>query len=532
TFILALAVTMALIPPLMELATRLSLVDVPDERKVHSTVVPRVGGIAMVIGVIVPLVLWLPLQAELVGLLAALTVILLFGAWDDSKDLDYRIKFAGQFLAAGIAVFIGGIKISVLPFLGLEPVSDYIAAPLTIVFLVGVTNAINLSDGLDGLAAGIALLSACAIGLLAYMGNGMNTVLICFAISGVIFGFLRFNTFPARLFMGDTGSQFLGFMLGALSILLTQKTNTALNPLLPLFLLGVPIVDTAIVMLRRLREGRSPFSPDKGHIHHRLLALGMAHYEAVAVIYLAQMIFIGAALLLRYEADLVVFGVYVGLFAAIVMAFAFASASGWQVRRDQIAERAPLSAKRRWLEWLPIEVLKFGIPLYLLGGTMAAGKIPTDLKLSALMLLVILSARLIWADRLRFLPLRVLIFSATAFAVYLINYDAHALSMIPFGVRVGMFVLLLLLLVLAVRFAQKGVFQTTPTDLLVIALAGGIGVMYEYNILDDQLAPMMVELIGLFYAGEIVMRQMRKVWNSFTIGMLLVLLAIAGRLVI
>lgn len=532
TFILALAITMALVPPLMGLAARFSFVDVPDERKVHTGAVPRVGGIAMVIGVIVPLLLWLPLDRELLGLLAAMTVLLVFGAWDDSKDLDYRLKFAGQFIAAVIVVVFGGVKLSVIPFMGLDPVSDIVAIPLTVIFLVGATNAINLADGLDGLAAGVALVSACGIALLAYLADGSDTILICFAIAGVIFGFLRFNTFPARLFMGDTGSQFLGFILGALSVVLTQRPDSALNPLLPLFLLGVPIVDTTIVMFRRLKQGRSPFAPDKSHIHHQLLAFGMAHYEAVAVIYMIQMVFVGCAVLLRFESDALVSAIYVGLFAAISVAIILAEGRGWKVGRTGFTKLISAVDKSQRARVWPINLLSCGISLYLVFVCVVAEGIPPDLKLGALFLLVVLAARLIWAEKMRFLPLRLLVFPTTAFAVYIVNYNPRAAEVIPVELRIALLSVMLVLMLLAIRYANKETFQTTPTDLLVIALAGGVGVMYEHQILDDQLAPLMVELVVLFYAGELVMRQMRSSWNCFTAGMLAVLLLIAARLVI
>ncbi len=228
-------------------------------------------------------------------------------------SLDYRLKFLGQFLAVFVIVFWGKVNIAVFPFAGMDPVPAYLSIPVTIIFLVGVTNAVNLSDGLDGLAAGVALLSLAAIALLANLASGDVIILVSFVVAGTIFGFLRYNTYPARIFMGDTGSQFLGFTVGVLSVMLTQQVNTALNPLLPLFLVGLPIVDTLFVMTRRIIEGRSPFEADKTHMHHRLLSLGMAHYEAVSVIYVSQLAFLLAAFLLRYQADIVVFAAYMVL---------------------------------------------------------------------------------------------------------------------------------------------------------------------------------------------------------------------------
>jgi UDP-GlcNAc:undecaprenyl-phosphate GlcNAc-1-phosphate transferase len=156
----------------------------------------------------------------------------------------------------------------------------WVAVPLTVVAIIGVTNAINLADGLDGLAGGISLLSFCCIGYLAYLEGDISVGLAALAFIGAIFGFLRFNTHPATIFMGDTGSQLLGFAAITLSLALTQR-QTALSPLLPLILLGFPVLDTLTVMITRILRKRSPFSADRNHFHHNLLDLGFRHPESV-----------------------------------------------------------------------------------------------------------------------------------------------------------------------------------------------------------------------------------------------------------
>ena len=529
-FILALAITVVLIPPLMKGAVRLAIVDLPDERKVHAGAVPRVGGIAMVIGAILPMLLWVSMEDTLSGLLIALAILLFFGAWDDSRDLDYRLKFLGQFLAALVVVYVGGIKIAVFPFAGLDPVPDYISIPVTILFLIGITNAVNLSDGLDGLAAGIALLSLCGIALLAYLADGLDVVLICFAVAGVVFGFLRYNTFPARVFMGDTGSQFLGFVIAVLTIVLTQKTSTALNPLLPLFLVGVPVIDTLLVMYKRLRAGRSPFAPDKNHLHHQLLALGMAHYEAVSFIYVTQILFVVAAITLRYETDLLVGVIYVALAGSVMVFMRFAAVTRWREKKSYLTDFVSRIGSRPGVAWVPAQLIGCGLGLYLLFGSIVAAQVSLDIQLSSLILLLFLTARLGWNERLRFVPLRLLVFAGIAFVVYLLHYDAYASGLLPPVLRVALLVTLLIVMLVAIRFAQRDVFQTTPTDILVIALVGGFGVLYEHNIVDTALAPMVIELVLLFYAAELTMRQMKSTWNCFSVSMLATLAILSARL--
>jgi UDP-GlcNAc:undecaprenyl-phosphate GlcNAc-1-phosphate transferase len=531
-FFLALAITIALIPPLMKGAVRLAIVDVPDERKVHSGAVPRVGGIAMIVGAIVPMMLWLQLDSTLTGLLAALAVLLFFGAWDDSRDLDYRLKFLGQLLAASAVIFIGNVKLGVLPFAGLDPVSDFISIPLTLVFLIGITNAINLSDGLDGLAAGLSFLSLCGIALLAYLADAADIVLMCFAVAGVVFGFLRYNTFPARIFMGDTGSQFLGFVIAVLAIILTQKSNTALNPLLPLFLVGIPVIDTLLVMYRRIRAGRSLFSPDKNHLHHRLLAAGLKHYEAVSFIYLAQIVFVVSAILVRYDSDLAAGAIYLALSVAVVVLMQFFSRRGWQGEGAYLSAFVTGIDRNSRIGGFACKAIGCGLGLYLVFYAVVPAHVPIDLQLSSAFLLALLLVRLVWSSTLRFLPLRLLVFPAIAFIVYLVHYDAQASTVMPPLARIALLILLITFVLLAIRYTRNDSFQTTPTDILVIAMIGGVGVMYERNIVDAELAPMVVELVLLFYAAELFMRQMRSAWNCFTVGILAALAFLSARLLL
>jgi len=529
-FLVALVVTMALIPPLMRAANSLSVLDIPDERKVHTGAIPRIGGMAMVVGACIPILLWLPHTAPTVAFLCALTVLLVFGAWDDSQGLDYRVKFLGQFLAVFIIVFWGKVTISVFPFAGMEPVSAWFSIPVTVVFLVGVTNAVNLSDGLDGLAAGVTLLSLGAIALLANLVNGDELTVVCFVVSGSIFGFLRYNTYPARIFMGDTGSQFLGFTLGVLAVMLTQRVNTALNPWLPLFLVGLPILDTIFVMTKRISEGRSPFAADKNHMHHRLLSLGLAHYEAVSVIYVIQLVFLLTAFLLRYHSDLVVFLSYLGLIALILGALLFLQYSKPELKWGRLTRhvvRIDSSARvRRWA----VSTIQCGLTAYLLAGVALLPGVPADIAVSSLILLIILLIRLAWANQLRFISLRLLVFPGIAFAVYLIHRDPAFMTLLPPVLRISLLAVLLALMLVVIRSTKDQTFRTTPTDLLVIALAGGMGVLYQQGMIEVTLVPVVLGIVVLFYAAELVMRNMRQTWNCFTIGMAGVLALLSLRL--
>ncbi len=330
-FIVALSTTAALIPLLARWAPVMGLTDKPGPRKVHEVPVPRVGGLAMAVGVMIPALLTVPLTPAIRGILLGLLVLLVFGLWDDRVTLGYRTKFLGQILAAAACMVIGRVRIGEVVMGGVDVLPGPIATLVTFVFLVGITNAVNLSDGLDGLAGGMVLLCLSAIALLDAAAGKTNVTALCLIEGGAVLGFLRFNTHPARVFMGDSGSQVLGFTVGALALVATQGDNSAVSPALPLLLLGLPILDTVTVMVRRIAAGRSPFAADSNHLHHRLLALGFAHREAVATVYLLQVGLVLLAYFLRFESDGEVVATFCGFAALVLGLLAWTSRSGWRL---------------------------------------------------------------------------------------------------------------------------------------------------------------------------------------------------------
>jgi UDP-GlcNAc:undecaprenyl-phosphate/decaprenyl-phosphate GlcNAc-1-phosphate transferase len=331
-FIVGMVVTMACLPMLVRLANRWLMIDHPGGRKVHSAPVPRVGGIAMALGVLVAALVSMHLQRMDVWFLAASGILIAFGVVDDRFDLDYRVKLIGQLLAVGIVVLAGDVRIQSIALDDRLWLPQWISLPLTVLFLVGVTNAVNLADGLDGLAGGTTFLCLCAVALLSSIGGPGTSTALALAFAGAVLGFLRFNTYPASVFMGDAGSQLLGFGIGVLSIRATQSASSEISAAIPILLLALPILDTLSVMVQRVGEGRSPFSPDKNHIHHKLLALGFDHHEAVMVIYVAQGALFVSAYVLRYESDVVILAFVAAFFAAAIAALQIAARAGWRLR--------------------------------------------------------------------------------------------------------------------------------------------------------------------------------------------------------
>jgi UDP-GlcNAc:undecaprenyl-phosphate/decaprenyl-phosphate GlcNAc-1-phosphate transferase len=514
-FVLATFVTMVLIPPLQRFAQAKHVLDMPSARKVHDVPIARLGGVAMAAGAILPLVLWAPLERPFVALLLGIAVIVIFGVWDDVRDLDYRLKLAGQLIAVTIVVVGGGVVVRYLPFIAREPLPDLIAVPVTIFALVGVTNAINLADGLDGLAGGITLLSLGVIAVLAYAADSASVVLACAAVIGSVVGFLRFNTYPARIFMGDGGSQLLGFSVGVLVVMVTQNGDTPVSTALPLLILGLPLFDTVLVIIERIYEGRSPFHADRKHVHHRFMALGFDHYEAVFVIYLLQAILVAAAYLLRFESDLLIAAVYLVFCLALVAGLRIGLARGWRLH----ARRAGTQRVPGWVQWLRHDqrLLKLAfhfaivvIPGYFFLGAVLVESVPIDVGVLACFLLIVLVA--IFASR-HSKPFNIVeracLYVAGICVVYLVQVNPGSLAHFSLYRNI-LFVAMAVAVLIGFRFSDER-FRVTPMDFLVVFVA-----LLVPNLPDLELKSMglgVAMLIVLFYGIELVLNNTWRRWD-------------------
>lgn len=506
TFVLATFVTMALIPPLIRTAERWQFVDLPDDRKVHKYAVPRVGGIAMAIGAIVPLLLW-PGERALSGLLAGAAVIVAFGVWDDRKNLDYRIKFLGQFIGAVTAVTVGGLTLQFFPFSDTHAIAAYISIPLSIIFLIATTNAVNLSDGLDGLAGGTSLISLAGIAILGFFANDVMVVLMALAVIGSILGFLRFNTHPAKIFMGDGGSQFLGFALGVLSLLLTQRSGSIYSPVLPLLVLGLPLLDTAMVMVQRVAAGRSPFAPDKNHIHHKLLTLGASHHEAVFIIYSVQAALMFSAYLFRYQSDAFILVFYAAFVVMTIGSLNFALKFHWRVRmsqRQKTFENAITCRTRELLaKWAGIGILV--LPIYLVVGAVSIEKVFSDIGVLALIIFLVLLVEL---TRRRHSDLswyeRGSVYVISTYIVYLVD-TAPGLGTQHPAYSTLFFVALALMVVLGFRFSNQPRFNVTTLDFIVIFAAFALTWLPGSLLNATAAGELVTKIIVLFYALELLL---------------------------
>ena len=298
-FMIALGVALFLTPVVISFARRTGALDAPDARKVHVRPIPRIGGIGIYAAFMVSVLVQMSisdlspeLMTSLWGLLAGGTIIVAIGIIDDYRDLPAKVKLLGQIFAACVLVIGFDVRIDVIT----DPLGDfiyleYLAIPATIFWVVGLTNTVNLIDGLDGLAAGVSSIAAVTIFLVA-MEEGIPFVaMITAALAGAAIGFLYYNFNPARIFMGDTGSMFLGFMLAGISVIGAVKSAATIALIVPILALGLPILDTTFAIVRRARNHRPIFKPDKGHLHHRLLAHGFTQKQAVLLMYVVSALF-------------------------------------------------------------------------------------------------------------------------------------------------------------------------------------------------------------------------------------------------
>ena len=312
---LAFLISFLITPVVIKLAPRLGALDRPNYRKVHTRIMPRMGGLAIYLGFIIAILATQTINLRLGGLLVGGTLIIFLGLIDDIRNLSPRWKLLGQIVAALILVGFGTqVNFITNPLTGGVINLGILAIPLTVLWIVGVTNAVNLIDGLDGLAAGVSAVAAITLAVVGWSAGQTDVAVWALILALSTLGFLRYNFHPARIFMGDSGSMFLGYSLAALSLMSLTKSTTAFSLVVPFIILGIPILDTACAIVRRLAGGQPIFKADKEHLHHRLLGLGLSHRGTVLVIYIFSGVFGLSALGLTYftrpGAMLILFGLF------------------------------------------------------------------------------------------------------------------------------------------------------------------------------------------------------------------------------
>jgi len=534
--LLSMGITVLLIPPLMHWAARLGVLDQPGVRKVHANPIPRVGGIAMAVGMLVAMMVWGSSSTPMRAYLLAIGVLLIFGIQDDRLTLSPGWKLLGQILAALIVMYLGHVNVNILRHVDAHELPTWLSMPITLVFIVGVTNAINLADGLDGLAGGTTMLCMSGLLLLALSSDSGDVAFVCMVTVGAVVGFLRYNTHPARIFMGDAGSQLLGFSAAVFSLVLTQDRELPFSAALPLLLLGVPVIDTLTVMTERVLDGRSPFQADRTHVHHRLLALGFDHHEAVMVIYSVQALLLVLAWYLRFAFDVVITAVFVAVAVSIVTLLRQARLRGWRWRAE--SKGAP---KKSWLR-LQIQWLKHDERLnrwvgYLIGTAIVSYATllivnrptpPLDIRiLSAVSAAVVLVSVIVhragtqagWLER------------AALYVSALIAVSLDRPGWLPpdikFVFELIIFIGLAAAIATRLQLSADRRFRVTPLDVLVLLIAVALPNLPGSIISGYAAGWMVAKILLLLYGIENLSVSAGMQWRILTGGTLVFLTAVA-----
>ncbi|MBF0413339.1 MAG: undecaprenyl/decaprenyl-phosphate alpha-N-acetylglucosaminyl 1-phosphate transferase [Desulfamplus sp.] len=517
-FSLSLFLTIALIPIMKRMAFRMNLVDEPDERKVHVLPMPRSGGISMALGAIVPVLLWIPIDDTLRAVIIGCAVIVVFGMVDDIKNLKYTHKLIAQIAGALVVILWGGIKIS---YLGNLLPSNFvfpfiISVPLTLLFIVGVTNAINLSDGLDGLAGGISMLSFVSIGFMAYQSGNMQLAIMSTAVIGAILGFLRYNTHPAVVFMGDAGSQMLGF-LGAVFTLMLTQCSTPYSQITPLFLIGFPILDTLTVMVERIVNGVSPFKPDKNHFHHKLMKLGLHHSESVATIYLLQSMFIGFAFSLRFHSNGTNLIAFILLSWITISLFEIARAKRFRFRTKG-EKMSPSQSIFSFLGGDKFSIrfffnsLKWGLSILLFLQSIISKDMPEYMTAGAILFIVmILVVRKIKPTAKKEV-LRVALYCTIPLLTYFSTTNAYDWITPNMAViNNGLFIVMVFFVIATLNLTkrQKG-FRVNPLDFLIFIVIIVFPNLPSIHMQDTLLKVVVAKILILFFSYEVLLGELRQ----------------------
>ena len=535
--VLSMFTTMVLVPVFRDLASKYLALDYPGGRKIHKHPIPKSGGISMILGALIPILLWTRGGSFIVSILAGSWIIIIFGIIDDIRDLPYGIKFIGQLSAAAVVIFYGGLKINhigdLLP--GVATIPGIVAVPLTFIVIVGVTNAINLSDGLDGLAGGISLLAFICIGYLAFIARSKGIVIVCMTMSGAILGFLRYNTHPASIFMGDTGSQLLGFLAITLSLKLTQS-DAALSPVLPLLIIGLPIMDTLRVMGNRVLEGKKPFEADTRHLHHRLMQFGLYHSETVLVIYCLHAALITFAFVFRYKSDWFLLSVYALFSLSIIMTLYVGGRCGWR-RRQESFIFGTLKTRLKWLKQKQIVIvvlfknLEVGTPLLLLVACLLPSGIPFFLALTAAAFGFIFVAVSMFKKEWTVIALKFAIYLQVPLIIY--QSEINPAGWVDLQMLRGyniLFALLALIVVLVLKFTRrKSGFKSSPMDFLILFIALVIPNIPDAQIRNYQIGMIAAKIICIYYGYEVLIGELRNNHKRLTLVTTLTMLTICGR---
>ncbi len=532
----ALFAALIMVPFLRQWALDKDTVDIPDARKVHDHPMPRLGGIAIFLAFLFSAIIYLPINQGVRGLLAGALIVFATGVVDDLNGLSSRGKFVGQAAACLITILVGNIYLTNLGNLfgfGDILLPAWVGIPFTVFAVVGVINAINLIDGLDGLAGGVSTIALMAFFLLGWLENDPVIMILAAAMVGTIFGFLKYNFYPARIFMGDTGSLVVGYVIGFFAVFLTQSSTSTTSPMVPVLVLGLPLLDTVWVMMRRIVSGVSPFAADQTHVHHKFLSLGFEHRFTVIFIYGISLFWACFALLLHElpEYLLLLFYLVVTISGYLLLRYVMQNREKFPFLDRDAATEVRRSTTYKKLSDLSDKLLlgvKFLLAAYFIVAVMAV--FSRDVLPWQVALVLLAAGTYLWLSRLtdnrQFLMLVVYTtFGLAATQVWSADLDLFGGLTLK---RLGDLLLGVagLLSVLKIQFRKEGELFLTTADYLALAVCIFMAIASQQAVLGYNInGPLFRTVVGIVALRTIVTRALvtqRVVIGCSTLFLLLV----------
>lgn len=524
---MALLVSLALMPVLIRVSITLGLVDNPrgNARKLHSTPIPRSGGLGIVLASAMTVLLVLPINDSLSSLFASCLIIIGFGLLDDLVELTPIQKLAGQAIGVTVAL-LGGMVFSQLPFFPDAP--DWLRYAVTFGMTMAVINGVNFSDGMDGLAAGTTLMSLIFILMLALETNNFAAGFIALAISGGLVGFLRFNTHPASLFMGDSGSQFLGLAIMWLAVNVTQASGSQLSCLLPLLILGIPIMDIVQVVPVRIHKKLPLPGPDKEHFHHQFAKLGYSQKGVVGIIYTLQALLLAGAYVLRHSPNGLVAISYALFVLTCLGSLYLAHMTGWRLKSSQQERGAERRSEwlRRFSQTHPYTGKLYGIiiSLVLIFCALMSTEIESSMaRFAVIVALVFVALKLVTRNRYPVVLGRLVTYFSVPFLMYGLSISVQTpITNTVFNLLIAVFGVFL---ALSIRTTRNTYFSLTTQDLLVvffvIILAPELPVDFGGGMAPGEV---IFRTALMLYACEYILARGQRARNRLTNAVILILL--------
>ncbi len=534
-------ISLAVIPIMVRLAPRLGMMDLPDQdRKVHSNPIPRVGGWGIIIGALIPVVTLTEMDQTVLCYLFGSLTLLAFGAMDDKREMGHYTKFIGQIIAVIPMIFFADLYVTSFPFTDYQ-FPNWLCQAFTMVAMIGVINAINHSDGLDGLAGGEVLISLGAIALISWFTPGGElTITLALAAIGGLVGFLRYNTHPAMVFMGDGGSQFLGFTIGFLAVLITTgEAGEHISKSVVLLLLGLPVVDILIVLKKRAMSGSNIFRATRNHMHHRLLEIGFAHKESVVVIYSIHSFLVCCGIWLVAANDWLITALYLIVCGATYYLLNLAERGNWRPGKTRLF--SILSTSLATIEKHQILMhgsrlfLEIAIPGFLIALSIWINDVPRDFGIVAAILAALLALQSFSIYPFQVNTRRVIIYITVVFVIYLSTIDRITwLNPWAIGLEMIFYAMVCVAIFLAIRFSpgrRKEEFKVTSFDYLLLFLIIGALLFAKNPLLFGtfNVNVFVVVLAIILYASELLLVERRERRDFLGGAALITLLVIAVR---